>query len=70
MEIVVAFFVAAFIVVVVLVVLVWRSRARTGGLGESPTSGTPDDLRDENVGRVIGYGATRGRGDPWIKGGR
>ena len=66
MEIVVVFFVGAFIVGVALL---WRSRARTGGLDESPMSGIPDDLRDKNVGQVIGIGAT-GRGDPWLKGGR
>jgi hypothetical protein len=57
------FFVGLF---VVAVILLWRSRARTGDMGESPTSGLPDDLRDKNVGMI----GLPNRGDPWTKGGK
>ncbi|HJW21308.1 MAG TPA: hypothetical protein VJ506_02650 [Candidatus Limnocylindrales bacterium] len=62
MEIVI-FFVGAF---VVGAILLYRSRTRTGGIDESPTSGLPDDLRDKNVGMI----GLPNRGDPWTRGGR
>ena len=48
-------------VIVVIAVLLWRSRARTGGFDVSPTAGLPDDLRDKNAGQADLYRAKEGK---------
>ena len=57
-------FLFAAIAVVVAALLLWRSRARTGGEPGDPTAGLPDDLRDKNTGQ----GSMPNRGRPWSGG--
>jgi hypothetical protein len=42
--------------VVAVVVLLWRSRARTPTFDDSPIKGLPDDLRDKVVNYHVGGG--------------